>query len=105
MIDLEKHTIKTMACKKDRLLGWSRNVALTYLFVGLCLQSMAQGSYTNDWINFSQPYYKLNVAQDGIYKVSYQELNAAGFPVGADPRNIQLFHRGIEQAIAIEGEQ
>lgn len=105
MIGLEKHTIKTMACKKDRLLGWSRNVVLTYLFMTLYLQSMAQGSYTNDWINFSQPYYKLNVAQDGIYKVSYQELNAAGFPVGADPRNIQLFHRGIEQAIAIEGEQ
>lgn len=66
--------------------------------------SFAQGTYTNEWIDFGQPYYKIPIAEDGMYKITYPELVAAGFPVSIDPRNIQLFHRGIEQAIAVEGE-
>lgn len=91
--------------RKQRGLLWLRRIVLMGCFAGYCLQAWAQGSYTNDWIDFDQPYYKLSVAQDGIYKVTYHELTAAGFPIEGDPRNIQLFHRGVEQAIAIEGEQ
>ncbi len=59
----------------------------------------------NEWINFSQSYFKIPVAKDGIYKLSYLDLQSAGFPVGAtDPSKIQLFHRGVEQAIYVDGE-
>ncbi len=59
----------------------------------------------NEWINFGQSYFKIPVAKEGIYKLSYLDLQAAGFPVGAtDPNKIQLFHRGIEQAIYVDGD-
>jgi hypothetical protein len=59
----------------------------------------------NEWINYNQNYYKIPVAKEGIYKLTYNDLQGAGFPVGAiDPKNIQLFHRGIEQNIFVEGE-
>lgn len=44
------------------------------------------------------------MGKDGLYRVSFQELQDAGFPVTDDPRRIQLFHRGKEQAIHVEGE-
>ncbi len=61
--------------------------------------------YTNSWINFSQPYYKIPVTQNGIYRLTYANLEAAGFPVNSvDPRNIQVFHRGQEQSIYVKGQ-
>jgi hypothetical protein len=67
--------------------------------------SSALSQASNDWINFTQTYYRIPVARDGIYKLSYSQLQQAGFPVeSADPKLIQLFHRGKEQAIYIEGE-
>jgi hypothetical protein len=57
------------------------------------------------WINFNQSYYKIKTGQDGIYRISYSDLQQAGFPVEqVDPRRIQLFHRGVEQAIFVEGQ-
>ena len=62
--------------------------------------------FGNEWINPSQQYYKISVAADGIYQLSYADLQAAGFPVGGvDPRRIQLFFRGQEQAILVPGQQ
>jgi hypothetical protein len=67
------------------------------------LSSLAQVG--NEWINFAQDYFKIPVGKDGIYRLTHADLQAAGFPVaGIDPRNIQLFHRGNEQAIFIAGE-
>jgi len=54
--------------------------------------------FENDWIVSSQTYFKLSTAEDGIYRLTYQELASAGFPVSRDPRNIQIFHRGKEHA-------
>src|SRR5690349_10024733 len=62
------------------------------------------GQFPNEWINFSQPYFKIPVARDGIYRLRYTDLQAAGFPVNSDPRFIQLFHRGKEQSIYIKGQ-
>ncbi|MBA4057239.1 MAG: hypothetical protein C0490_21175, partial [Marivirga sp.] len=58
-----------------------------------------------EWIKFNQFYFKIPVAKDGLYKLTYDNLQTAGFPVdGIDPRRLQLFHRGIEQAIYVEGQ-
>ena len=60
---------------------------------------------TNSWIDFSQSYFKISVVKDGIHKLTYSDLQAAGFPLGSvDPRRIQIFHRGIEQAIIVHGQ-
>ena len=62
--------------------------------------------FGNEWINPNQQYYKISVGEDGIYQLSYADLQAAGFPVGGvDPRRIQLFFRGQEQAIIVQGQQ
>ena len=58
----------------------------------------------SEWINFNQTYFKIPVGKDGIYRITYSDLQAAGFPTGADPRQFQLFRRGVEQAIYVAGE-
>lgn len=61
--------------------------------------------YSNNWVNFSQQYYKIPIGKNGIYQLSYANLQAGGFPVASvDPRLVQLFHRGVEQAIVIQGQ-
>jgi Peptidase family C25 len=64
------------------------------------------GQYANSWINFNQTYFKVSVLKEGIYKLTYSDLQSANFPVNSvDPRLIKLYHRGIEQAIFIQGEE
>ncbi len=59
----------------------------------------------NSWINFSQTYFKIPVAADGIYRLTYTDLQAAGVPLGSiDPRQLNLYHRGVEQAIIVTGQ-
>lgn len=62
------------------------------------------GQVGNEWIQFGQSYFKIPVAREGMYRLSYAQLQQAGFPVPGDPRRIQLFHRGIEQSIQVVGE-
>ncbi|MBL7865151.1 MAG: hypothetical protein JNK10_09760 [Cyclobacteriaceae bacterium] len=65
----------------------------------------AKAQFSNEWINFGQTYYKIPVARDGIYKVTYADLVAAGIsPSSIDPRRINIFHRGTEQAIQVTGQ-
>jgi hypothetical protein len=80
--------------------------ALFLCMAGLLLPlGVLAQQHGNEWINYNQQYIKIPVAEEGIYKVTYQDLQNAGFPVGAvNPRNLQLFHRGKEQAIFVEGE-
>ena len=59
----------------------------------------------NDWINYDQQYFKIQINSDGIFRVTYTQLLQAGVPVNLiDPRWIQIFHKGEEQYIYIQGE-
>jgi len=61
---------------------------------------------SNDWINTTQTYYKIPIAKTGVYRIGYTDLQAAGFPLASvDPRFIQLYHRGVEQAIFFKHDQ
>src|SRR5436190_21528805 len=62
-------------------------------------------SYQNSWINYSQDYYRVKVVQDGVYRLTFNNL---AFPPASVPvltwtniNNIQLFHNGVEQYIYI----
>jgi hypothetical protein len=56
--------------------------------------------YGNEWIDYNKSYYKISVADEGIYRLEFQDLVDAGIPVNAiDGRKYQIFHRGVEQAI------
>ncbi len=56
-----------------------------------------QTLYGNEWINYNQSYYKINVAEDGIYQLSFQDLVNAGVfsesnvPTGSD---FKLYRNG-----------
>lgn len=66
----------------------------------ICSQIVA-----NEWINYNQQYFKVKIAQEGVYKLTYADLQNAGFDLhSVDARNIQLFARGEEIPIYIEGE-
>ncbi|UTW64313.1 hypothetical protein KFE98_09295 [bacterium SCSIO 12741] len=63
----------------------------------------------NDWIDFQQQYLKIPVSSQGIHRIDYQTLNDGMADMGVslssiDPRNLQLFVRGEEQFIYIDGE-
>lgn len=82
---------------------WMKRLIFTFFSLFLGLQAFAQ--FGNEWVKFNQPYYKISVARDGLYRLTYTDLQNAGFPVStANPLRIQVFHRGIEQAIRITGE-
>ncbi|MCB0555841.1 MAG: hypothetical protein KDD02_20000, partial [Phaeodactylibacter sp.] len=34
--------------------------------------------YGNEWIHYDQSYFKISVAADGIYRIPYATLSAAG---------------------------
>jgi hypothetical protein len=77
---------------------------LLFLLLLTCCFAQAQ-NYGNEWINYSQQYFKVKVWQDGIHRIDRQTLLFAGIPVTTiDPRKIQLFHNGEQQYIHIEGQ-
>lgn len=65
----------------------------------------ALGQYSNSWIIAGQSYYRIPIANKGVYRLTYADLQNAGVPVNSvDPRQIQIYHRGVEQAIRVEGQ-
>ena len=83
---------------------------MAVLLVIFPILTQAQSSPTDPdptrWINYAQSYYKLSIAKNGIYRLTAAELQQAGVPVQQlTPNTIQLFHRGVEQSIYVEGEE
>lgn len=77
---------------------------LLLLFFYQSIACLAQ--YSNHWVSYNQPYYKIPVAATGIYRLTRDQLQQAGVPVNSlDPRLIQLYHRGVQQAIYFKHDQ
>lgn len=78
-----------------------RRIALLVLFLSaLTISSTAQmliGNdtlYGNEWINYDQTYYKIMVAQDGMYRIPLSALPAD--MAGVEANRFQLFYFGEE---------
>ncbi len=94
----------------NSLFNIKKQLAIICCFLGgLCMLWPARVQaqrFGNEWINNNQSYYKISIAQEGIYQLTYQDLVTAGFPVNSvDPRRMQLFFRGQEQAVFFQGQQ
>jgi hypothetical protein len=76
----------------------------SFTFIALLLVYPVLAQVGNEWINVSQQYFKIPVAKNGLYRVTYSNLQIAGLPPSVDPKTFQLFHRGVEQAIYVAGE-
>ena len=71
-----------------------------FTFLGLTAQP-----YGNEWIEYSQKYYKIKITENDVYRLYDSTLTNSGISLnGIDPRNIQIFNNGVEQFIHIEGE-
>ncbi len=54
----------------------------------------------------SSPVYKITIAQDGIYRLTYEYLRDAGLPVDSlDPRTFRMYNRGQELALHVRGQE
>lgn len=61
----------------------------------------AQKRYGNEWIDSTQTYLRISVAETGFYQIPFSDLEKAGFPVrNTSQESLQLFRRGREVAIA-----
>lgn len=79
-----------------------RNKLLVFFL--LVVQASFAQQMGNEWINYSQSYFKIKTGKDDIHRITYQSLVEAGFDVSnVTPSQIQLFHRGEEVAIRTVG--
>jgi len=59
----------------------------------------------NEWIDYTQSYYRIKVVEDGIYRINKQVLVNAGIPVsGLNPKNFRIFGKEKELSIYVKGE-
>ncbi|RED99440.1 putative type IX secretion system sortase PorU2 [Marinoscillum furvescens] len=77
-------------------------IKLCILILCLSVGSMLFGQGTgNEWINYAQDYYRLKVAEDGLYRVTATELARVGVPVNnIAAGRYQVFRNGQEVAIS-----
>ena len=79
------------------------------LFLMMSITSAAfSQQYCNEWLKFSigdpyssQPYLKIKVWQEGIHRLTYNDINQFIVTTGINPKQFQIFHKGIEQYIYV----
>lgn len=73
--------------------------AICFLFFS---QNLFSQYFGNEWIQYEQTYYKFQIPDDGLYRITYAVLSNSGFPVNAVNGNqLQLFNRGAEVPIYV----
>ncbi|GAB2768570.1 hypothetical protein GCM10027275_08970 [Rhabdobacter roseus] len=77
-------------------------ILFSVFILTLALSARGQTPYTNAWIHYDQPYFKLTVSKAGIYRVPLKRLQDAGLSLTSlPPENLRLYHRGEEVAIRV----
>jgi Peptidase family C25 len=78
-----------------------KKIFTTFLF-SVCFLSLFaqmrignQTLYGNEWIDYSKPHVKFQVAEDALYRLSYADLVAAGWPAsGLDAQQLRVYCLG-----------
>jgi hypothetical protein len=94
-----------MVLKPQRYGVWAGLIA--GLLAGIVLQpaKLIAQPYGLEWVKPGQSYFKISLANDGIYRLGYAELQAAGVPLASvDPRKLRVYRRGEELAVWVEGQ-
>lgn len=74
--------------------------AIAFLFA-FALQAQ---NYGNEWIDFSQQYFRIPLYKEGIYRIDSATLSHYYDLTTINPKNFQLFLKGKEQFLFINGE-
>jgi hypothetical protein len=88
------------------ILYFRKTVGFGFRLLVLCfLPFWGFSQYSHEWIKPGQSYYRIPVSEKGVYRLTTSDLQTAGVPIGSvDPRRIQILHRGVEQAIFVQGQ-
>ncbi len=74
---------------------------ILFWFVAHSIQAQ---KYCNEWINYSQQYFKFPVSKEGLYRIDSTTLSNYFNLNTLNPKNLQLFFKGKEQWLYINGE-
>jgi hypothetical protein len=74
-------------------------LSIALLFLG-CFVQKAQAQFSNNWINFSNTYYKFKVYKEGIYRINQAQLSAANMSTVAGSQ-FAVFREGQEVPIYV----
>ncbi|MEO6301688.1 MAG: C25 family cysteine peptidase, partial [Bacteroidia bacterium] len=72
-----------------------------FCFVAFTIKAQIYG---NEWINFSQQYFKFPIVKEGIYRIDSTTLSNYFNLTSVNPKNFQLFIKGKEKTLYINGE-
>ena len=82
-----------------------RKIYFVFFFYFSFMLSVSAQLIGNEWINYTQFYYKIPITETGIYRLSPTTLATSGVNfANVDPRNFQIFGRGEEVPIFVKGE-
>jgi hypothetical protein len=61
------------------------------------MQTGTDTLYGNEWIDYSKPHIKFELADDGVYRISQSVLTASGWPVTSVQANqLRLYRNGVQ---------
>lgn len=77
-----------------------------FIFIAFCFFLLAGKAqkYGNEWINYSQQYFKIPITKEGLYRLDSVTLSGYYNLNTTNPQNFQLFIKGKEQFLYIHGE-
>lgn len=76
-------------------------VAICLFLLGIVVKAQ---HYGNEWINYSQQYFKFPIYKEGIFRIDSATLSNYYDLSNINPKNFQLFFKGEEQFLYINGE-
>ncbi len=75
---------------------------ITFILTAFLFSKVVQAQYPNSWINYSQSYYKIKIAQDGLYRLAGSTMQSAGVPLSTiDGNKYRMFYKGQEIPIYV----
>jgi hypothetical protein len=76
--------------------------SLVILLAIRSLTTQVFAQYPNSWINYNQSYYKIKIAQDGIYRLDASTMQNAGIPISTiEGSKYRMYFRGQEVPIFV----
>lgn len=97
---MKKHLMTSGIAQGLDCKGWLVTLMLLFATWGVSAQAV---DYGNGWYDPGTNYWRLQVAANGIHRVSAAQLLQAGFDtIGIAPSRLHLLYRGEEQYIHVE---
>ncbi|MBP7497097.1 MAG: hypothetical protein KA792_05475, partial [Bacteroidales bacterium] len=82
-----------------------KRIIFTQIITFFAVFTALSQPYGNEWIVYSQQYFRMSIAKEGIYRLDRNTLISLGIQVNnIDPRSYQVFFKGEEQYIFVKGE-